>query len=208
MDIVLKTERFIENGLTRDEVFYLMLMYYKSDIPSVQQSLIEKGYITRDGDIFKDFRITDKGLTNLESIILDSDDNVPKKDRTLLCLALEMQALFPKGSKEGGSSWKGSQREIMLKLQKWYKLYGTHVDEYGEERVWTHEEILNATKRYVDSFNGNYKFMRQLKYFILKFDKKIDALGKGYTEEVSDLATFLENTDTDYNNTEWQVDLK
>lgn len=64
----------------------------------------------------------------------------------------------------------------MLKLKSFFKLYG---------RTYTEEEILDAARRYVDSFNGDYRFMRLLKYFIWKRDN---------TEgEVSELATFIDN---------------
>ena len=55
------------------------------------------------------------------------------------------------------------------------------------------ETILQATKEYVDSFNGNYAFMRTLKYFIMKNEVKPDADGKQHVEQTSDLATCIDN---------------
>ena len=58
---------------------------------------------------------------------------------------------------------------------------------------FTEEEALEATKKYIESFNGNYTYMRILKYFILKDEVKIGEEGNRYVEQVSELANFLEN---------------
>ena len=50
-------------------------------------------------------------------------------------------------------------------MQKFFKLYGNK---------YTDEQILKATQDYVSSFNGNYSYMRVLKYFILKDERKSD----------------------------------
>lgn len=53
--------------------------------------------------------------------------------------------------------------------------------------------IIDATKKYVESFNGSYEYMRLLKYFIWKDEKKLNSDGGYYVEEASDLASFIEN---------------
>ena len=48
--------------------------------------------------------------------------------------------------------------------------------------------------------------MRILKHFIWKDERKIDGEGKGYIEEVSDLATWIENADAvDSSDDTWLV---
>jgi hypothetical protein len=92
---------------------------------------------------------------------------------------------FPEGKKEGTCQyWRGNIRDVTLKLQKFFKLYGNK---------YTDEQLISATQRYVNSFNGRYQFMRVLKYFICKNEKKVDSEGVGYIEEVSDLAAYIEN---------------
>lgn len=130
-------------------------------------------------------------------IVLESDKSVPKPDRCET-LAISMRELFPKGIKSGSAAWRGNLREITLKLQKFFKLYGN---------TWTDEQIIAATKRYIESFNGDYTYMRILKYFILKNTRKINEDGVGYTEETSDLATCLENPD-EISNIDWTVNMK
>ena len=65
----------------------------------------------------------------------------------------------------------------------------------------------SATKKYVESFNGNYTYMRVLKYFIWKDEKRVDSDGMGYVNEISDLATYIENNGKEFN-TEWAANLK
>ena len=122
----------------------------------------------------------------VSSIILESDNSVPDKDR-IENLVNKMRELFPKGMKIGNSAWRGNVRELKLRMQKFFKMYGDYSD----------EAILKATKAYVDSFNGNYTYMRILKYFILKSEIKQhqNDLGEviSQVEDVSELANMLDN---------------
>lgn len=127
------------------------------------------------------------------SVLLESDKTVPVVDRCKN-LAAQLRELFPKGLKVGSSAWRGNVREITLRLQKFFKVY--------DYTNWTDEEILEATKRYIDHFNGNYTYMRILKYFIMKSDKVTSEDGTVRIEDKSELATWLEN-DTEEENSDW-----
>ena len=122
----------------------------------------------------------------VSAIILESDNSVPDKDR-IENLVNKMRELFPKGMKIGNSAWRGNVRELKLRMQKFFKMYGDYPD----------EAILKATKAYVDSFNGNYTYMRILKYFILKSEIKQhqNEIGEivSQVEDVSELANVLDN---------------
>lgn len=107
-----------------------------------------------------------------------------KKDKEIADLVERMRELFPTGMKVKNTAWRGNRRENVLRLKKFFKLYG---------KTYTDQQILDATKRYVDSFHGDYKYMRVLPYFIMKSPMKMNADGEYYVEEKSDLATFLEN---------------
>ena len=72
---------------------------------------------------------------------------------------------------------------------------------YGTK--YTDEQIINATQKYVNSFNGNYAYLKLLKYFIWK-DERL----KGESVQ-SLLADFIENESSeDITNTDWTVELK
>ena len=108
--------------------------------------------------------------------------------------------IFPKGKKEGTCHYfKGNKKDNVLKLKKFFKLYGKYTD----------QQILNAARNYVASFNGNYAYMRILKYFIWKDEIKVNSEGTRYVEEVSDLANLIENAGhEDTLRNDWTVELK
>ena len=131
--------------------------------------------------------------------LLSKDPDVHEEDK-LDTLASQLMEIFPKGKKEGTTSyWRGNRKEIRERLQKFFKLYGNK---------YTDEQILKATQNYVSSFNGNYSYMRVLKYFILKDERKSDEEGKLIVQQVSDLATFIENAeDLDPVRNDWTSNL-
>ena len=109
------------------------------------------------------------------------------------------QELFPKGKKPGTTQyWTEGTSLIVKRLKVFFKKYGEYTD----------EQILSAAERYIKSFNGNYSYMRVLKYFILKDERKSDEEGKLIVQQVSDLATFIENAeDLDPVRNDWTSNL-
>ena len=138
----------------------------------------------------------------LDEIISDSSGKVEKSDEELLELAKQMRELYPQGKMKDRYGrmtpyyYRCNNSEVVKKLKKFFTIFGNVPD----------EEILDATKRYVASFQGNYTGMRLIKYFILKDDIKPSEDGTGHVEQISDLATFLENKESEdevVNNDEW-----
>lgn len=122
-----------------------------------------------------------KGTTNLSDERLDS-------------LAVKLQNCFPKQKMiypNGIASpfyFRCNKTEIKNKLKKFLTIYGDVTD----------EDIIDATKRYVASYAPKgYRGMRLSKYFIMKDDRKLMADDEVHVEEISDLATFLENKTED-----------
>lgn len=186
--------------LTLPELLILMVIKSGHSLKKTIEKMKNKG-------LFKD-EVTDcpnitesTSLDIMETcdrILLESDKSVPSNDR-LLNLAEELIKLFPSGKKEGTSQyWKSSKRDIALRLAKFFKLYGTYTD----------EQIIEATKNYVEAHNGRYQYMRVLKYFIWKDTRKEGPDGTFYIEESSDLAAFLENAGQAEFNDEWNVTLR
>ena len=141
--------------------------------------------------------LTDSGKEVLISIIADSK-GASRTDEQLIELCKGMQALFPTGKKLGKNNvatyyWRGNTLEIVNKLKRYFMRFG---DTYSDE------EILDATKRYVESFHGDYRFMRLLKYFISK--QELNASGE--LEESSELLTFLENKNQENGQTQEKED--
>ena len=180
-----------KHNLTITEV--LCLLFLKScdgNYSDVVSKLIKEEKIiesnTPDSNNVDYLYLTPHWDDEVSSIILESDNSVPDKDR-IENLVNKMRELFPKGMKIGNSAWRGNVRELKLRMQKFFKMYGNYSD----------EAILKATKAYVDSFNGNYTYMRILKYFILKSEIKQHQNEMGevisQVEDVSELANMLDN---------------
>ena len=172
-----------KEGLELSELFAILLVKTGANIPKLFEDMLKKEILVK--DLFNDFMVTQRWDDVCSTILLKAEDNMPSDDK-LVELSKKLMELFPTGKKAGTTLtyWRENIKEVKLKLQKFFKLYGNH---------WSEDEIISATDRYVKSFNGDYRYMRVLKHFIWKDEKKINSEGKGYIEEVSDLATLLEN---------------
>lgn len=163
-------------GLTVPQVLALMLIKTGEDIKWVLSELLDKEAIVTVGTPPTRYMITQRWSDLCDNVLLTSDKYVPKED-VITPIAEKLMQIFPQGKKPGTPYyWKCNKREVTLKLKSFFKLYGN---------TYTEEQILNAARDYVASFNGDYRFMRLLKYFIWKKDE-----GSG---EVSELATFIDN---------------
>ena len=80
---------------------------------------------------------------------------------------------------------------------------------YGE---YSDEQIIQATKAYVDSFNGNYTYMQLLKYFIWKNkvtgEEVVRGRIVGEVEKQSQLAAWIEDAPEKTVNNDWDVTLR
>lgn len=177
-------------GFTLPEFFLTLVIKTGQPIEKILNGMIDKSIVVdQDGELL----ITQHWNDICESVLFDSDPTIPTTE-DLFPFAQELMALMPPGKMPGSPYyWKCNKREVALKLQKFFKLYG---NEYSKE------EIKEAVRRYVESFHGDYRYMRLLKYIIWK------KLPDG--EEVSDLATFLESgkDDTTVQSNNWLNDLR
>ena len=129
----------------------------------------------------------------LDEILCDSSATTGRTEEELTQLAIKIQECFPnqkmrdRYGRETPYYYRCNKPEIRNKLKKFFERYGNYSD----------EDIVEATKRYVASFNGNYTGMRLAKYFIWKDDIKPQDDGLNHVEVLSDLATFLENKDSE-----------
>ena len=121
-------------------------------------------------------------------------------DQNLEAAANAMISLYPKGNKPyTSSSWRGNKMEVIQKLARLRELTNEDFDV---------DLLEKATKKYIESFNGDYTFMRTLPYFILK--RTID---NGTFTYRSDLLSVIENIKNPGNESllpheDWIADLK
>lgn len=197
MTITISEEICNNNGLKPEEVLAILLVKSAADIPKLFKSLEDRSIIVK--DVFNGYMITQRWSEVCDTILLDSDKDAIPEDR-IENLAIKLMAEFPACKKQGTCHYyRGNKKDNTLRLKKFFKLYGNK---------YTDEQIINAVRKYVSSFNGNYAYMRILKYFIWKDEKKINEEGKGYIEEVSDLASWIENEGQSDYNSEWTAELK
>lgn len=111
---------------------------------------------------------------------------------------LQLREIFPKGLKPGTNNpWREHPSIIKNRFELLKKHFGYELNP---------DEVLQTTKAYVDSFNGDYSYMRTLKYFIIK-----RTVLDGGTEYISDLLTYMQmlsDGETISNDNNWVADLK
>ena len=196
MKITISEDVCSRHKVSLEKILLILLARVSRNIPSALDALLKEDVIRKDED---GYSVSEGWSDSIDNILVESETNKETDDR-ILELADKMIEEFPKGRKEGSNQyWRGNKKEIAVRLRKFAKMYG------GK---WTDIELLKATRRYVQSFNGNYKYMRVLKYFIWKVERKQDEEGNQISCETSDLATLLENKEDTVDNNDWTNELR
>lgn len=186
-------------GIQLDEFLYLLTLYLNKPItPKTIKNVYHKGYIVVEeidsaGNITKirpDLNLFKTIGTMLDEAQVEANK---KPDDRYISLAERMISLYPTGKKPGTNyMWRDSKNIIAKRLKNLLLKYKVKA---------TDDEIIEATRRYVESFNGDYRYMQLLKYFISK-KTAID----GSIEESSQLMSYLENVDGNTNQ-DWTTKL-
>lgn len=177
MKITIDEKTCLKNKLTLQEALIAMAVSM-GNYKSVFDNMINRHVLGIMGQsLDSKWKDTIKNLINSE-------------DERFETLAIKVQECFPKQKMmyaNGTASpfyFRCNKTEIKNKLKKFFTIYGEVSD----------EDIIDATKRYVASYAPKgYRGMRLAKYFIIKDDKKLSADDEVLVEQLSDLATFLEN---------------
>lgn len=178
------TETLRRNNLSPAEIITLLMIANDVDYVATLNVLHTKSYVNYHNG---KYTLMEKGQQAIDTINFESA--IPVKERcNQISLAKQLKNLFPKGKKQGTNQyWAEGEAVIAKRLHKFYDKYGKFDD----------ESIINATKKYIEGFNGDYRFMRTLKYFI--YAEKINAAGE--QESTSDLLTYIENAEEENFNT-------
>lgn len=165
-----------KENITLNEVL-LLILASRTSVVHLLNSMEKKQMLHKFAE--SDYQPSAYWHEKVSSILANSSTEIPTTMK-LEELAIKLQELFPKGKKEGTNTyWRGNKGDIVSKLTKFYSKYGNH---------WTEQQIIDATKSYVDSYKGNTTLMRVLPYFIHK-----NVVANGSTDSVSELASILEN---------------
>ena len=188
MKITIDEKVCIKHKMTVQEVLIALIMRM-GKAPDAIENMLNREILVDTGE----YQVTQHWSDVLDEILLDSSGAVEKSDEELVELAKKMREVYPQGKMKDRFGrptpyyYRCNNSEVVKKLKKFFTIFGNVSD----------EEILDATKRYVASFQGNYTGMRLIKYFILKDDVKPSEDGQGHVEQISDLATFLENKESE-----------
>ena len=197
MKYIIDTEILKREGIRLDEALYLLSVYKKRPINfnTVQKAKIENKILKFENP--RDpTKITPKGQSIIESILAKSKIHVSSDNlERYKALADKMREIYPKGLKPGTNyQWRDSTAIIADRLIKLVAKYSIE---------FTDEEAVDATKRYITSFNGNYKYMQILKYFISK-QKPVEGAP---AEQNSQFLSFLQNKENIIENQDWTANL-
>lgn len=197
MKYIIDTEILEREGIGLDEALYLLSVYKKKPINfnTVQKAKVENKILKFENP--RDpVKITPKGQSFIESVLAKSKIHVSSDNlERYRDLADKMREVYPKGLKPGTNyQWRDSTAIIADRLMKLVAKYNIE---------FTDEEAVAATKRYIASFNGNYKYMQILKYFISK-QKPVEGAP---AEQNSQFLSFLQNEESTTENQDWTANL-
>ena len=188
-------------NLTAQQVFILLALQCQND--KLYEDLIEKGLITKCNyslfELNKKYSVINKGINLCNSVLLDSSKDTKKTinpvDVRCQNLAIKLRDIYPKGKMPGTNYYyKGNIEDIRKKLQSFFLRYPNYTD----------EQIITATQKYINSMNGNYTYLKLLKYFIWKSEVK-----DGEQVVTSILSDYIENEgQEDSINNDWTSELK
>ena len=184
--ILIDEAKCLKLGLTLQETLIataISMGKYKE----TSTNMLNRGILT--SDIFS------QGSPDLSPKWKDKVTNLISSDEQRFeTLALKVQDCFPKqkmiysNGRESPFYFRCNKTEIKNKLKKFIEVYGDVSD----------DDIIDATKRYVNTYAPKgYVGMRLAKYFIIKDDKRLMEEDEVHVEQLSDLATFLENKTED-----------
>lgn len=185
MTISLNDKVIKKSGVSLGEVLLMIAIQNNVDFNAAESELKKKGLIStsynRETYLPVGLFVTSTGNNVVNNIILDSDKSVGTDDfnQRIEALVPQLQSIYPEGKNFNNQYWRGNKTDIKRKLQTFFKKYGND---------YTDEQIINATQAYVSGFNGEYKFMRLLQYFIWK-----EGVKDGTKVPISELANYIEN---------------
>lgn len=113
-------------------------------------------------------------------------------------MAKKLRELWPEGMRTIDGKeypWRDSVANLRRRLQALWKL--RKLDKYTED------DVLQCARRYLSRFEDDKKFMKSLKYFILKTETN-----SKFKQSQSILADMLENVDVEANQAEWDTILQ
>lgn len=188
IQINLNQEVMKEAGLTLEETLFLLLLLKNPEGNSIED------YVTKETNrgFMEHNKLTEKGLNLIEKIL---GQQTSWSESELLEVATQMKAIYPKGRKaDTNYYWADSALLIKRRLGLFFRKYGTD---------FTKEQIINATKKYVEAYQNDMQYMQLLKYFIFK--EKVNISHE--VESQSELLNYISNEAEIDDDSDWQSEI-
>ena len=177
-----------EEKLTIAEVLFLLFLLKNPTGNTIEDYIQEE---TKEG-LMDNNQLTPKGIALIEKLL---GNQTTWSEDDLLEVATQMKAIYPKGRKAGTNYyWADSALLIKRRLELFFKKYGTD---------FTKEQIINATKKYVEAYQNDMQYMQLLKYFIFK--EKVNISHE--IESQSELLNYISNDAEIDDDSDWQSEL-
>lgn len=196
MKLTIDTEK-VDKDIGVDGLLYLTSLYLGSPINcDTFNKLNNRGLVLTEsmkGGFPYLVSATKDSRELVEGAYADMEISGESNDNRFTLLADKLRELYPTGRKSGTQlQWRDSTAVIAKRLKAFVKRF---------EVDFSDEQYIDATRRYIESFNGSYQFMQVLKYFIMK-----SGVEDGMTITNSQLLSFIQNTEADTTNN-WTTQL-
>ena len=191
-EIVDKLSTYDGQKLNISELLMCMIVKMEINPYDVIQTLFDRGVLIQDINNKAKWYVHSRYVNLIQDMLLQSENTISSTN-SLTELVIKLQELFPKERKPDANgiprySYKGNKRDVTLRLQKFFKLYGQY----------SYDDVYECTKRYVESFKYDKTYMRILPYYIMKDGESTLA---NELENMSDEEPVIENPNEDWTNT-------
>ena len=160
-------EFLIANKITPNGFFTLFTLYQKLGYSgyimcNLELNKLEKENFVKKNDITQEYEPTSKGIVLLK----EAERKMSRVKKTIVTKdwdekIIQYNELFPKGKRTDSTvAYRRNPKELKESFI-WF------FDKYSE---YDWDDVLNITKRYIESFNDDYMYLPNAKYFIKKSD--------------------------------------
>lgn len=124
-----------------------------------------------------------------EEVVKEFNKISEEKEAFFKELAEKLRQLWPSGEKDGKYPWRDSVVNITERLKLVWSIRNL--------KDYTIDECLTAARRYLNQYENNAKYMKTLKYFILRQNERVvHKDGRIHYINQSTFADMLENQST------------
>lgn len=182
MKLTIDEKTCLKNKLTLPEFLLVLSVKLNKGKANIADNLCKRKVLVKKDDNFK---IAEDWEDAVDKMVESCSKGI---DERLLKLAERLRDCYPPGKLPNTPYYyKCNKPEVAACLKRFILKYGDFPD----------EDFEKATKAFVASYQGNYRYLPLLKYFIMKNKTKEDEDGKSHIVEVSELLSYLENKSED-----------